>query len=51
MSHARETTLTLLYTYLPRRLRFTFWLNFLQSDMSPLNWIAFIFGRDEVEDQ
>ena len=36
-----------------RRPRFTFWLTFIQSYMLPFffNWTAFIFSRDDEEDQ
>ena len=54
MSHARETTLTLFYMYLSPLMSEVY----LQVNLFTklyvtfiLNWIAFIFGGDEDEDQ
>ena len=48
----RQLFLSSWCTYLPRRPKFTFWLTFFQSYVTfILQWIAFIFGRDEEEDQ
>ena len=57
MSHARETTLTLFVMFLSplmsRCPRFTFWLTFFSKLYVTfiLQRIAFIFGKDEEDDQ
>ena len=50
MSRARETTLTFFVIYLPPLTSQVYLLVNLFSK-SILHWIAFIFGRDEEEDQ
>ena len=54
MSHARETTLTLFVMYLSPLTSVVYLLVNLFTKLYItiiLNWIAFIFGRDEDEDQ
>ena len=54
MSHARETTLTLFVMYLSPLTSEVYLLVNLFTKLYItfiLNWIAFIFGRDEDEDQ
>ena len=54
MSHARETTLTLFVMYLFTLMSEVYLLVNLFTKLYItfiLNWIAFIFGRDEDEDQ
>ena len=54
MSHARETTLTLFVMYLSPLMSEGYLLVNLFTKLYItfiLNWIAFIFGRDEDEDQ
>ena len=54
MSRAREATLTLFVMYLSPRTCEVYLLVNLFTELYItfiLNWIAFIFGRDEDEDQ
>ena len=54
MSHAREITLTLFVMYLsPLMSKVYLLVNFFSKLYVTfiLQWIAFIFGRDEEEDQ
>ena len=50
MSHIRETTLTLFVMYLSPLTSEVYLFTKLHVTFI-LNWIAFIFGRDEDEDQ